>query len=119
MSLIKPYTIGYIGEIVIILFLKLKLYTIVKHRYRCPLGEIDIIAVKKNILIFIEVKTSIISCAGIPITYRQRHAIIKTARHFIYYYPKFNAYQIRFDACFVSLQHKPIHIINAWTENKN
>ncbi|QXK92274.1 YraN family protein [Neoehrlichia mikurensis] len=115
---IKPYTIGYIGEIITILFLTLKLHTIIKHRYKCPLGEIDIIAIKKNILIFIEVKTSIIACAGKSITYRQRHTIIKAAKHFTYCYPKFNTYQIRFDACFVSLQHMPIYITNAWCENK-
>lgn len=38
-------------------FLKKERYKILKMNYRCPLGEIDIIARDKKTLVFVEVKT--------------------------------------------------------------
>ena len=107
--------IGYLGEIVIILFLKCKLYKIIKHRHRCALGEVDIIAFKNKYLVFIEVKTSIFG-SQIPITYKQQKSIIKVAKHFITHYTKLEGYNIRFDLYFLSLSKGIIYIPNAWQE---
>jgi putative endonuclease len=38
-------------------YLKSKGYKIVERNYRCKLGEIDLIAEKDNIVVFVEVKT--------------------------------------------------------------
>ena len=45
------------GEIKARRFLKKKKYKIIKNNYRTQFGEIDIIAVDKNYLVFVEVKT--------------------------------------------------------------
>ncbi|GAT75869.1 hypothetical protein EHRUM1_00230 [Ehrlichia ruminantium] len=108
-------TLGYLGEVLIILFLKCKLYHIIKHRYRCPLGEIDIIAHKNKQLVFIEVKTSLFN-KNIPITYKQQKSILKSAKYFIAFHRKFANYSIRFDLYFFSLSTGLTHIPNAWQE---
>src|SRR3989338_2012488 len=48
---------GKMGEDIAVDFLQKSGYKIVERNFRCKLGEIDIIALDKNILIFIEVRT--------------------------------------------------------------
>ncbi|OUC04239.1 MULTISPECIES: YraN family protein [Ehrlichia] len=107
--------VGYLGEIVIIWVLKCKRYHIIKHRYKCVLGETDIIAVKNKYLVFIEVKTSILG-SEIPITNKQQKSIVRVAKYFITYHTKFEEYNIRFDLYFLSLSKGLIHISHAWQE---
>ena len=38
-------------------YLRLKGYCILERNYLCPLGEIDIVAVKKGVIVFVEVRT--------------------------------------------------------------
>ncbi len=52
----KTYQFGYFAEKYVMIFLWLKGYKILKHRYKSSFGEIDIIAKKNNFIIFIEVK---------------------------------------------------------------
>lgn len=47
---------GRFGEIVATFWLALKGYRIVARRYRTHAGEIDIIATRKNLAVFVEVK---------------------------------------------------------------
>ena len=48
---------GERGELLARWYLHLKGYRILERNYLCPPGEIDIIAMKKGILIFVEVRT--------------------------------------------------------------
>ena len=50
-------SLGKKGEELAITQLKTLKYKILERNYKCPLGEIDIIARDKNTLVFIEVKT--------------------------------------------------------------
>ena len=52
----KTYQFGYFAEKYAMILLWIKGYKILKHRYKSSFGEIDIIAKKKNFIIFIEVK---------------------------------------------------------------
>lgn len=110
-----PYFIGYIGEVIVLLFLRLKLYSIIKHRYKCYLGEIDIIACKKNKLLFVEVKTSLFG-DEVPISSFQRNAIINSAKYFLSLNSQFQKFTLSFDFCFLSLRRLPVYIKNAWIE---
>ncbi|KQV10474.1 hypothetical protein ASC97_17180 [Rhizobium sp. Root1203] len=47
---------GHVSEYLAAVFLMLKGYRIVALRYRTRLGEIDIIARKRNVAVFVEVK---------------------------------------------------------------
>jgi Holliday junction resolvase-like predicted endonuclease len=56
------YLIGYFGELLTLIYLKLKWYNVIKHRYRYRLGEVDLIVSKKkridNCLAFLKVSMS-------------------------------------------------------------
>lgn len=57
---------GREGEQIALAYLKKNGYRICETNFRCPLGEIDIIAQEKNELVFVEVKTRKSSQLGYP-----------------------------------------------------
>ncbi len=59
-------SIGKTGELYAQNFLKKLGYTIIASNYFTPFGELDIIAVKDNTLIFVEVKTRSSKMFGTP-----------------------------------------------------
>jgi putative endonuclease len=62
----KPKEVGALGEKIARDFLRKRGYKIIESNYRCPQGEIDIIARNKGSLVFIEVKTRTGTNLGIP-----------------------------------------------------
>ena len=53
----KKIITGKEGEKIAAAFLKKNGYRIIEINFRCPIGEIDIVAKEKNNLVFVEVKT--------------------------------------------------------------
>ena len=79
--------LGIVGEELAFHFLSQQGYKILLKNYECALGEIDLIAKEKGVLVFIEVKTRRSDAMGMPaesVTFHKRRQIIKTA----YYYLK-------------------------------
>lgn len=67
-------------------YVKSKKYKILERNYRCPYGEIDIIAKYSNTLVIIEVKyrKSIKFGKGYEaVNYTKQQKIIKTVQHYI------------------------------------
>lgn len=62
----KRKDIGNLGEKLARQFLVKKGYAIIGSNYRCPYGEIDIIARDGGFLVFVEVKTRTGTDLGIP-----------------------------------------------------
>lgn len=58
--------LGNIGEEIACRYLREKLYIILARNYRTPGGEIDIVAKKKDLLVFIEVKCRLTERFGKP-----------------------------------------------------
>ncbi len=61
-------------------------YQILERNYRCPVGEIDIVASRGTTVIFVEVKTRRSLAYGRPceaVDYRKQQKIIKTASWYI------------------------------------
>lgn len=61
-------------------------YRILDRNYRCRIGEIDIIAVHRGYLCFIEVKYRSNLSQGYPeeaVDYRKQQTIIRTAQHYM------------------------------------
>ena len=98
--------LGHEGEKMAASYLEKKGYTILKMNYRCRIGEIDIIARKQGVYVFIEVKTRKSLHFGLPveaIDYNKKHHLFKTAQHYIQYHKLYSS-DFRFDAIEVYIQ---------------
>ncbi len=112
---ISSYKKGIWAEYLCILYLFLKGYKILAHRYKTKLGEIDIIAQKNEMVIFIEVKARAdIKTAADAISSKSMKRIENTAKIWLAQ-TKYNIVNCRFDVFLVtSLLKKPIWYKNAW-----
>jgi putative endonuclease len=78
-------------------------FTILHKNYRKMFGEIDIIAYKKELLVFVEVKarkTKTIASEEIILKSKQKK-IIATAKDFLMYFTKYNTTTARFDVALI------------------
>ena len=101
-------------------YLKNKRYKIINTNFLCKFGEIDIIATKDNVLIFIEVKARKNTKYGYPreaVTKSKQRKIIKTAEYFVMK-NKYYETQCRFDVLEIIIEDNIInHLENAfWLE---
>lgn len=98
-------SIGKKGEQIALDFLRKNFYSIRETNYRTRSGEIDIIAEKKGILIFVEVKTRIGDKRGKPyeaITYhKMRH--LQKAIYFYLMNKRESRYTMRIDVISIEL----------------
>ena len=112
-------SVGNDGENRAALFLESRGYTIIARNWRTRSGEIDIIAEKDNILVFVEVKT--LPCGNAELLAhvldkRKQKRISETAKCFIANNRKYNDRIIRFDVIVVDMPGFPsvYHIENAF-----
>jgi putative endonuclease len=78
----KRKELGAIGEKLARDFLKKKGYRIRETNFRCREGEIDIVAQKKDCLVFVEVRTKTSSDFGSPeesVTFAKKEKLIASA----------------------------------------
>ena len=115
----KQPSVGKIGEDLAAKFLEEKGYNIIERNYRFGHGELDIIAEKDNILIFIEVKTKKHDDFGDPINWIKRGKQLqmgRIARGYLYE-RNITDRDCRFDVVLVNWEHglwKIDHIENAF-----
>ena len=114
----KREAAGRWAEHLAVLTLRLKLYRILKRRYRSPAGEIDIIAVRSGTLVFVEVKARpTIEKAMESVSQRQRQRISCAAEAFLQRRPDLQNLMIRFDMLLIVPQRLPLHIKDAWRDS--
>lgn len=97
--------IAVLGEELAAKFLEKKGYKIIERNFRKGYGEIDIIAVYKNTLVFVEVKTRTTSLFGTPleqISYFKLKSLVKTAKFYKHLNPNLPE-ALRIDAISVIL----------------
>lgn len=97
-------------------FLLLKGYRIVDRRLRTPAGEIDIVALKRGVLVIIEVKRRKSQTAALEaVTYRQRQRLARAAAYISGHYSQPSIDRgLRFDVVVVQPWHWPRHLKDAW-----
>lgn len=64
--------------------------TVIAQNYHSRFGEIDIIAVNEQYIVFAEVKTRVQGCLGVPadaVGLQKQRRIIKTAAHYLISHP--------------------------------
>jgi putative endonuclease len=90
-------------------------FRILARRFRSPVGEIDIVARRRHLLVFVEVKArDKLDDAAWSVTERQRSRIIAAAEVWLAANPDPSIQDIRFDAMLVAPGRMPRHIQGAF-----
>lgn len=100
--------IGSYGEDLALSYLKEKGYYILDKNFKTKHGEIDLICIKNNLLIFIEVKSRYSYSYGSPlesVTYSKQKQIIKLCKFYIIRKRLFD-FNCRFDVIEIYLNKK-------------
>jgi putative endonuclease len=96
-------------------FLMAKGYRILAKRFRTPYGEIDIVARRRNLVAFIEVKARAkLDDAAYAVTARQQARIIDAAQAWLMAHPEHADFELRFDAMLIAPRRLPRHLLAAF-----
>jgi putative endonuclease len=96
-------------------YLMAKGYRILAKRFRTPYGEIDLVARKRNLLAFIEVKArASLDEAAYAVTPRQQQRIIAAAQAWLMAHPEHVEFEMRFDAVLIAPKRLPRHLLAAF-----
>ena len=90
------------------------LYIPLKQRYKTKLGEIDLIMLRSNEIVFVEVKARKYGMHENIISYVQQQRIKRAASLFMVQNSRYHGYNIRFDLSLVEPYSFPKIIKNAW-----
>jgi putative endonuclease len=95
--------------------LRLRGWRIVASDWRCPSGEIDILARRGGVLAIIEVKSRRdLASAVAAVLPRQRRRIVRAASAFLLMRPDLAELALRFDVMLVAPLRLPRHLPDAW-----
>jgi putative endonuclease len=108
---------GQRAELVAAWLLRLTGFRILARNYRTPVGEIDLVARRRRLLVFVEVKSRATDeAAASSITQRQRDRICRAAELFLAARPELGDCAVRFDAVIVAPGRFPRHIKDTWRQ---
>ncbi|HWP57423.1 MAG TPA: YraN family protein [Candidatus Acidoferrales bacterium] len=100
-------------------YLKKKGYKVLERNYRCPLGELDLVALDGRVVVFVEVKIRTDERFGHPLEavhWRKQDKMIQAAQFFLAQY-KLHQREARFDVVGISrVGERPVieHVRNAF-----
>jgi putative endonuclease len=107
--------LGRFGERVAADHLQAKGFSILRTGYRCRYGEIDLVATRDGILVFVEVKTRMSKSHGVAlesVSPAKLQALFRAAQHYLQAHPHDGevrldliAIDLRGDGRLVSLEH--------------
>src|ERR1700738_5020666 len=96
-------------------YLMAKGYRILAKRFRTPHGEIDIVARRRNLVAFVEVKArASLDEAAYAVTPRQQQRIVNAAEGWLMAHPEHADFELRFDAMLIAPRHLPRHLLAAF-----
>lgn len=97
------------------LLLIAKAYRILERRWKTPFGEIDIVARRRGVVVFVEVKArGSVDEAMEAVTERTKRRVIGAAELWLARHPQRANGGIRFDVIVVTPGKMPRHIVNAF-----
>lgn len=96
-------------------YLMAKGYRILAKRFRTPHGEIDIVAKRRNLIAFVEVKArATLDDAAFAVTPRQKARIVDAAQAWLVAHPEHAEFELRFDAMLIAPRSLPRHVLAAF-----
>ncbi len=111
----KAFRLGFSAESRAALFLMAKGFRILARRWKTPIGEVDIVARRRNLLLFVEVKArASLDEAAESLTVFQQRRIVAAARAWLAIKPDPRLTDIRFDAILIAPGKMPRHIQSAF-----
>ena len=112
---VAAFRLGISAESRAALFLIAKAYRILARRWKTPFGEIDIVARRRNDLVFFEVKArDTLEDAAEAVTARNKQRIVAAAELWLAHHPQDAQRAIRFDVILMVPGKIPRHIVNAF-----
>ena len=112
---VAAFRTGLTAEARAAAFLMAKGYRILAKRFRTAHGEIDIVAKRRNLLAFVEVKArSTLDDAAFAVTPRQQARIVDAAQAWLMAHPEHAEFELRFDAVLIAPRHLPRHLLAAF-----
>jgi putative endonuclease len=92
-----------------------KRYRILARRFRTPFGEIDLVARRGNLVVFVEVKArASLEEAAYAVTPRQQRRIIDAAQAWLVAHPEHAEFELRFDVMLIAPRRLPRHLLAAF-----
>lgn len=116
----KAYKAGLWAESLAAYYLRFCGYRILERRYKTPVGEIDLVVRKGNVIAAVEVKARDNVALGIEAVHpRNRLRVERAASYFIGGFPEYAVCAVRFDIVAVALAYGfwPVrfrHLPRAW-----
>ncbi|MCC8978652.1 YraN family protein [Bradyrhizobium acaciae] len=90
-------------------------YRILARRFRTPYGEIDLVARRRNLVAFVEVKArASLDDAAYAVTPRQQQRIVNAAQAWLMAHPEHAEFDLRFDAVLIAPRSLPRHLLAAF-----
>lgn len=105
---------GRRGEMLAAWYLRLKGYRILASRFKTPAGEIDLVAKRFGMLVFVEVKarrSGSLADAWMAVNDRR---ITRAADYFLARHPRHAGSDMRYDVIFLAPMAWPRHVVNAF-----
>jgi putative endonuclease len=112
---VAAFRVGLSAESRAAAFMIAKGYRILARRFRTPVGEIDIVAGRRNTLVFVEVKAR--STLDAAVSDRNKQRIVAAAEFWLSQHPDDVMREMRFDAVLVAPGKIPRHIPAAFDAN--
>ena len=107
--------LGRRGEAMAAWYLRLKGYRILDTRVKTPVGEIDLVARRFGVTVFVEVKARMSRGElGMALEAVNSRRIVRAAEHYVARHPALAATPLRFDVIFLAPMTWPRHVKGAF-----
>jgi putative endonuclease len=116
---VAAFRLGLSAESRAAMLLMAKGYRIAARRFKTPFGEIDIVARRRNALVFVEVKArDTADDAALAVTERGKRRILGAAELWLAHHPSDAQRLIRFDVILVTSGKMPRLLANAFDASR-
>lgn len=112
---VAAFQTGLSAESRACVYLIAKGYRILARRFRTPYGEIDIVARRRGLLAFVEVKArATLDDAAWSVTPQQQQRIVAAAQAWLMARPDHANFEMRFDVVLIAPKQLPQHLMAAF-----
>lgn len=105
---------GRAAEVLAAIYLMATGHRVIARRFKTPVGEIDLIAVKRGRIAFVEVKqrATLADCEA-AITGETRQRVRRAADWWLARQPRYQSYDLGFDLMFLPPWQRPVYLRDA------